>query len=57
MWVIVRMDRKWKEWGTHSVAADGGDDGLAERGELAPVLEELALVHFIVCMHVRYMRI
>lgn len=35
--------------GTHRVAADGGDDGLADAGYERPVLEELVLEHVRVC--------
>lgn len=35
---------------TYGVAADGGDDGFADVGDLGPVLEELILVHVRDCL-------
>lgn len=46
----------WVRWGgregrgeerwAYGVAADGGDDGFADAGDVLPVREELARVHF-----------
>lgn len=36
--------------GTYRISANGSDEGLAERGELAPVFEELVLENLSDCV-------